>query len=74
MIATLRFRLPEERYEFNCAVRAIGLAIGVSRALERLRHEAKHGDHNDDARDALELALAVLREECGQSLDGLDAP
>tara|TARA_R100001244_G_scaffold128963_2_gene100081 strand:+ start:628 stop:849 length:222 start_codon:yes stop_codon:yes gene_type:complete len=64
MKAKLKFNLPEEKYEFQCAVMGAswkGLVVDLD---ENLRQELKHGEHDGAYNEALEYVRRVILNEC----------
>ncbi len=64
MKAKLKFNLPEEKYEFQCAVMGAtwkGLVVDLD---ENLRQELKHGEHDGAYNEALEYVRRMILNEC----------
>jgi len=68
--ATMTFNLPEERYEYACAIHGADWKSIVYEVSMFLRNKLKHGHEYKTADEALEAVKAELWEECNAS--GLD--
>tara|TARA_Y100001951_G_C11169333_1_gene199342 strand:+ start:324 stop:545 length:222 start_codon:yes stop_codon:yes gene_type:complete len=64
MKSILKFRLPEEKYEFQCAVMGATWKGVVVNLDEELRNELKHGEHDQAYNEALEYVRRVILNEC----------
>ena len=64
MKAKLKFNLPEEKYEFQCAVMGASWKGLVADLDENLRQELKHGEHDGAYNEALEYVRRVILNEC----------
>ena len=64
MKAELKFNLPEEKYEFQCAVMGASWKALVTDLDENLRQELKHGEHDQAYNEALEYVRRVILNEC----------
>ena len=64
MKAELKFKLPEENYEFQCAVMGASWKGVVADLDEDLRNELKHGEHDQAYNEALEYVRRVILNEC----------
>ena len=54
MIATLRFSLPDEREEFECALKGIEYKIQLDEIYNFCRNRLKHGEHTESENELLE--------------------
>ena len=64
MKAELKFNLPEEKYEFQCAVMGASWKGVVVDLDEDLRNELKHGEHDQAYNEGLEYVRRVILNEC----------
>ena len=48
MKATLKFNLPEDEFEFNCAVKSTKMYFALTEIKDELRAILKHGELRDD--------------------------
>lgn len=64
MIATLRFRLPEEASEHACAVYGPRLASVIHHIRSHLRNELKYGEHDEKTTEHLQRIADMIREHC----------
>ena len=48
MKATLKFNLPEDDFEFNCAVKSTKMYFALTEIKDELRTILKHGELRDD--------------------------
>ena len=64
MKSILKFNLPEEKYEFQCAVMGASWKGVVVDLDENLRQELKHGEHDQAYNEALEYVRRVILNEC----------
>lgn len=60
MKGILEFDLPEDRDEFNTAVKAVELSYVVSEMRARLRSILKHENHSDEVFDMVESIQGTL--------------
>ena len=64
MRAVLKFELPEEKYDFQCAVKGAAWKGLVNDLDETLRQELRHGEHDGAYNEALEYVRRVIVNEC----------
>jgi len=64
MKAVLKYNLPEEKYEFQCAIMGASWKGVVVNLDEELRNELKHGEHDQAYNEALEYVRRVILNEC----------
>jgi hypothetical protein len=64
MKAVLKFELPEEKYDFQSAVKGAAWKGLVNDLDENLRQELKHGEHDGVYNEALEYVRRVIVNEC----------
>ena len=64
MKAVLKYNLPEEKYEFQCAIMGASWKGVVVNLDEELRNELKHGEHDRAYNEALEYVRRVILNEC----------
>ena len=64
MKAVLKFELPEEKYDFQSAVKGAAWKGLVNDLDENLRQELKHGEHDGAYNEALEYVRRVIVNEC----------
>ena len=48
MKATLEFNLPDDEFEFNCAVKSMKMYFALTEIKDELRAILKHGELRDD--------------------------
>ena len=48
MKATLKYNLPEDEFEFNCAVKSMKMYFALTEIKDELRAILKHGELRDD--------------------------
>ena len=48
MKATLKYNLPEDEFEFNCAVKSTKMYFALTEIKDELRAILKHGELRDD--------------------------
>ena len=63
MKATLEFNLPEERREYRIANQSADLHAVICHLEERLRNYRKHGNHFENASEALDAIHTILYDE-----------
>ena len=63
MEAILKFTLPEEKYQFECAINGIELASFQDRVFEEIRNRLKYKNLGYDADKELENLRDVLLDE-----------
>ena len=64
MKAVLKFELPEEKYDFQSAVKGAAWKGLVNDLDENLRQELRHGEHDGAYNEALEYVRRVIVNEC----------
>jgi hypothetical protein len=70
MIVTLKFNLPEERFEHECAIHGSDWRSIVCEVNMLLRNKLKYGHEYKTADEALEAVQTALWDECHET--GLD--
>jgi len=63
MKATLEFNLPEEEREYRIANQSADLHAVICHLAERLRSYRKHGNHFENASEALDAIHTILYDE-----------
>lgn len=60
MTATLRFRLPDDQYEYECASRGADYRSALEEIAEWLRKKVKYSDASECAKTAFDQASEAL--------------
>jgi len=63
MKGTLEFNLPEEEREYRIANQSADLHAVICHLAERLRSYRKHGNHFENASEALDAIHTILYDE-----------
>jgi hypothetical protein len=56
---TTQFVLPEENYDFHCALNGVKFYAAISESAALIRNQLKHGDEKQD-RELLQQIYSIL--------------
>ena len=69
MIATLRFKLPDEQADFTAAINGRKAFLALWEIDQKLRGLLKHGEPSSETGQLAEEIRQLIRDECVEALE-----
>ena len=69
MIATLRYKLPDEQGDFDAAINGRKAFVCLWEIDQKLRSLLKHGEPSGEAGRLAEEIRQMIRDECAEALE-----
>lgn len=66
---TIRYRLPDEQAEYDCARLGRAMAAVLWEIDQRLRSLLKHGEPSEETQRLAEELRQMIRDECAEALE-----
>lgn len=71
--ATLNFNLPEDEFDFKCAVKGAAAVSVIDETLNQLRQWIKYGHEFKTPDEALEAVREFMRDELSDAADRVES-